>query len=125
MVSLKQVLHSCLVLSIQFSFSSLLGSKSCFLIFMRADSFTFGIISEAKRRKFLELHPEASTNDDPVLFRTSIVPWWAWIKKSHLPEAELINGSIPNLVHHFKLANKLLCQLNVSHTLCWLLWSKK
>ncbi|KAL6127939.1 hypothetical protein ACLB2K_071300 [Fragaria x ananassa] len=31
-----------------------------------------GIIeAEAKRRKFLELHPEASTNDDPVLFRTS------------------------------------------------------
>ncbi|KAM5556971.1 light-harvesting complex-like protein 3 isotype 1, chloroplastic [Rosa sericea] len=50
------------------------------------------IVAEAKRRKFLELHPEASTNDDPVLFRTSIVPWWAWIKKSHLPEAELLNG---------------------------------
>ncbi|PRQ59712.1 putative chlorophyll A-B binding protein [Rosa chinensis] len=50
------------------------------------------IVAEAKRRKFLELHPEASTNEDPVLFRTSTIPWWAWIMRSHLPEAELING---------------------------------
>ncbi|XP_050146197.1 light-harvesting complex-like protein 3 isotype 1, chloroplastic [Malus sylvestris] len=50
------------------------------------------ILAEAKRRKFLELHPEASTNDDPVVFRSSIIPWWAWMMRSYLPEAELING---------------------------------
>ncbi|KAI3458377.1 hypothetical protein Pfo_015040 [Paulownia fortunei] len=50
------------------------------------------IVAEAKRRKFLELHPEASTNEEPVLFRSSIIPWWAWIVHSHLPEAELLNG---------------------------------
>ncbi|EEF51638.1 transcription factor, putative [Ricinus communis] len=47
---------------------------------------------EAKRRKFLELYPEASTNEEPVLFRSSIIPWWVWLKRSYLPEAELING---------------------------------
>ncbi|KAK9913936.1 hypothetical protein M0R45_037735 [Rubus argutus] len=50
------------------------------------------ILAEAKSRKFLELHPEASTNHDPVLFRSSIIPWWAWLMRSYLPEAELLNG---------------------------------
>ncbi|GKC89095.1 hypothetical protein Tco_1149744 [Tanacetum coccineum] len=48
--------------------------------------------AEARRRKFLELFPEGATNEEPVLFRTSIIPWWAWITHSHLPEAELLNG---------------------------------
>ncbi|KAJ9140048.1 hypothetical protein P3X46_030735 [Hevea brasiliensis] len=47
---------------------------------------------QAKRRKFLEFYPEASTNEEPVLFRSSVIPWWAWLKRSYLPEAELING---------------------------------
>ncbi|GAB4834642.1 hypothetical protein Ancab_032905 [Ancistrocladus abbreviatus] len=50
------------------------------------------IDAEARRRKWLENNPESSSNDDPVVFDTSIVPWWAWIKKFHLPEAELLNG---------------------------------
>lgn len=48
--------------------------------------------SEARRRKWLENNPESSSNEDPVLFDTSIVPWWAWIKRYHLPEAEILNG---------------------------------
>ncbi|CDY28974.1 BnaA02g25020D [Brassica napus] len=50
------------------------------------------IVSEAKRRKWLEDSPETTTNDEPVLFDTSIIPWWAWMKRYHLPEAELLNG---------------------------------
>ncbi|KAF8379194.1 hypothetical protein HHK36_028623 [Tetracentron sinense] len=50
------------------------------------------IVAEARRRKFLEMHPQVSTNQAPVLFRSSIIPWWAWIMRSHLPEAELLNG---------------------------------
>lgn len=50
------------------------------------------IDAEARRRKWLENNPEASSNDNPVNFDTSIIPWWAWIKKFHLPEAELLNG---------------------------------
>lgn len=50
------------------------------------------IDAEARRRKWLEQNPESSSNDDPVVFDTSIVPWWAWIKRYHLPEAELLNG---------------------------------
>ncbi|XP_058764755.1 light-harvesting complex-like protein 3 isotype 1, chloroplastic [Vicia villosa] len=50
------------------------------------------IDAEARRRKWLENNPESSNNDSPVVFDTSIVPWWAWIKRFHLPEAELLNG---------------------------------
>ncbi|KAL4576010.1 hypothetical protein LXL04_012098 [Taraxacum kok-saghyz] len=50
------------------------------------------IVAEARRRKSLELFPEMATNTDPVVFRSSIIPWWAWITHSHPPEAELLNG---------------------------------
>lgn len=50
------------------------------------------IDAEVIRRKWLEERPESSTNDAPVLFDTSIVPWWAWVKRFHLPEAEKLNG---------------------------------
>ncbi|XP_050229706.1 light-harvesting complex-like protein 3 isotype 1, chloroplastic [Mercurialis annua] len=50
------------------------------------------IDAEVRRRKWLESTPETSSNDDPVVFDTSIIPWWAWMKRFHLPEAELLNG---------------------------------
>eukprot|EP00244_Chara_vulgaris_P009719 TRINITY_DN423_c0_g1_i1.p1 TRINITY_DN423_c0_g1~~TRINITY_DN423_c0_g1_i1.p1 ORF type:complete len:332 (+),score=61.13 TRINITY_DN423_c0_g1_i1:389-1384(+) len=50
------------------------------------------IDAEVVRRKWLEDNPEASTNEDPVYFDTSVIPWWAWVKRFHLPEAELLNG---------------------------------
>ncbi|KAD5961521.1 hypothetical protein E3N88_12994 [Mikania micrantha] len=50
------------------------------------------IVAEARRRKFLELFLEEATNQEPVLFRSSIIPLWAWITHSHLLEAELLNG---------------------------------
>ncbi|WOG96923.1 hypothetical protein DCAR_0416262 [Daucus carota subsp. sativus] len=50
------------------------------------------IVAEARRRKFLEVYPAESTNSAPVLFKTSVIPWWAWVTHSHLPEAELLNG---------------------------------
>eukprot|EP00897_Mesotaenium_endlicherianum_P002418 jgi/Mesen1/2203/ME000152S01298 len=50
------------------------------------------IDAEVSRRKWLEENPESSTNEDPVLFDTSIVPWWAWVRRFHLPEAEKLNG---------------------------------
>ncbi|KAK9144717.1 hypothetical protein Sjap_004620 [Stephania japonica] len=43
------------------------------------------------RRKWLIDNPESSSNDDPVVFDTSIIPWWSWVKRFHLPEAELLN----------------------------------
>ncbi|CAL9052874.1 unnamed protein product [Musa banksii] len=48
--------------------------------------------AEVRRRKWLEENPEASSNDEPVIFDTSIIPWWSWVKRFHLPEAELLNG---------------------------------
>ncbi|EPS63991.1 lil3 protein, partial [Genlisea aurea] len=50
------------------------------------------IDAEAKRRKWMEENPQSSSNDDLVAFDTSMIPWWAWIKRYHLAEAELLNG---------------------------------
>ncbi|CAK7356266.1 unnamed protein product [Dovyalis caffra] len=50
------------------------------------------IDAEVRRRKWLEGNPESSSNDEPVVFDTSKIPWWAWMKRFHLPEAELLNG---------------------------------
>ena len=30
--------------------------------------------------------------DEDGVFDTSVVPWWVWVKRFHLPEAEKING---------------------------------
>lgn len=50
------------------------------------------IDAEVRRRKRLEDNPVASSNDNPVVFDTSTIPWWAWMRRFHLPEAELLNG---------------------------------
>jgi hypothetical protein len=50
------------------------------------------VLAEVVRRKLLEANPVSSNNEEPVVFDTSIVPWWAWVKRFHLPEAELLNG---------------------------------
>jgi hypothetical protein len=28
----------------------------------------------------------------PPQFDTSVIPWWAWVRRFHLPQAEQING---------------------------------
>jgi hypothetical protein len=50
------------------------------------------IDAEMARRRLLENTPIPSRNEDPVNFDTSMVPWWAWVKRFHLPEAEKLNG---------------------------------
>lgn len=50
------------------------------------------IDAEVLRRKWLEEKPEVSLNEDPVVFQISAIPWWAWVRRFHLPEAELLNG---------------------------------
>jgi len=50
-----------------------------------------GVIdAEVRHRKALEDCPAVYTEDG--LFDTSVVPWWVWVKRFHLPEAEKING---------------------------------
>ncbi|PNH02733.1 hypothetical protein TSOC_011259 [Tetrabaena socialis] len=41
---------------------------------------------EIARRKLLEDNPIPSINEEPVNFDTSEIPWWAWVKRFHLPE---------------------------------------
>lgn len=50
------------------------------------------IDAEIVRRRALEQMPEPSELEDEVKFDTSVVPWWAWVRRFHLPEAERING---------------------------------
>ncbi|KAK6146393.1 hypothetical protein DH2020_020262 [Rehmannia glutinosa] len=76
------------------------------------------IDAEVKRRKWMEDNPESSSNENPVVFDTSIIPWWAWMKRFHLPEAELLNG----LTHSFLSTHVLEftcieCHLTVLHEL--------
>lgn len=47
----------------------------------------------------MEKNRESSSNEDPVVFGTSIIPWWAWIKRYHLPEAETLNGINTRLIY--------------------------
>ncbi len=44
------------------------------------------IDAEIARRSLLEATPIPCRNDDTVVFDTSEVPWWAWVKRFHLPE---------------------------------------
>ena len=50
------------------------------------------IDAEMARRKLLEDSPLPSLADDPVNFDTGDIPWWAWVRRFHLPEAEKLNG---------------------------------
>jgi hypothetical protein len=47
------------------------------------------IDAEIARRQMLEETPIPSTNEEPVLFDTAEIPWWAWIRRFHLPEVRL------------------------------------
>ena len=55
------------------------------------------IDAEMGRRRLLEDTPIASTNEDPVFFDTDQIPWWAWVKRFHLPEVG----------RHFTLSSRL------------------
>jgi hypothetical protein len=50
------------------------------------------IDAEVQRRKCLEDNPEPSSEDEPVIFHTYMIPWWVWAKRFYLPEAELLSG---------------------------------
>jgi hypothetical protein len=64
-------------------------------VFKKADGETDWdavIDAEIARRRLLEDSPIPCTNEDPVLFDTAEIPWWAWVRRFHLPEAEKLNG---------------------------------
>ena len=65
------------------------------------------IDAEMARRKLLEESPIASTQEEPVLFDTSEIPWWAWVRRFHLPEASYIDPGT--------------CDCSIAHLflLCW------
>jgi hypothetical protein len=50
------------------------------------------IDAEMARRKLLEETPVPSTNEEAVIFDTSEIPWWAWVRRFHLPEVRERGG---------------------------------
>lgn len=50
------------------------------------------IDAEVRRRRILEDKPETCRVDDMVVFDTNEIPWTAWVKRFHLPQAEMVNG---------------------------------
>lgn len=55
------------------------------------------IDAEMARRKLLEESPIPSTQEEPVLFDTSEIPWWAWVRRFHLPEVCSLYWSVAHL----------------------------
>ena len=94
--------------------SSLLPRQVCAQTLMSLLVTAQVIDAEMARRKLLEESPIASTQEEPVLFDTSEIPWWAWVRRFHLPEVVL-----PQECCHSAAALQYLncCQL-VSHCHC-------
>ena len=44
------------------------------------------IDAEMARRKLLEDTPIPSITEEAVVFDTADIPWWAWVRRFHLPE---------------------------------------
>lgn len=56
------------------------------MVYSEFEAFDKVIDAEIERRKLLEDQPIASLREDPVNFDTSEIPWWAWVRRFHLPE---------------------------------------
>eukprot|EP00210_Caulerpa_lentillifera_P000807 g781.t1 len=65
------------------------------------------IDAEIERRKILEETPVASVTD-AVRFDTSEIPWWAWVKRFHLPVAEKLNGRAAMLGYFLAIVGEQL-----------------
>lgn len=62
------------------------------------------IDAEMARRKMLEDNPIPSLREDPVFFDTAEIPWWAWVRRFHLPEVCFVHDK----VHFFRSQGCLL-----------------
>ena len=51
------------------------------------------IDAEMARRKLLEETPIDSLRSEPVVFDTAEIPWWAWVRRFHLPEVHFSDVS--------------------------------
>lgn len=52
------------------------------------------IDAEMERRKLLAETPVDSIYGQPVNFDTQSIPWWAWVRRFHLPEVQLLFWAI-------------------------------
>lgn len=85
------------------------------------------IDAEVVRRRWLEVSPEPISDTTPVTFDLSEIPTSVWVRRFHLPEAELINGRatmvgftvalLVDLVFHVRLVDQLTSPLGQIATL--------
>lgn len=85
------------------------------------------IDAEVVRRRWLEISPEPISAETPVSFDLNQIPAEVWIRRFHLPEAELINGRatmvgftialLVDLVFHVRLVDQLTSPLGQLATL--------
>lgn len=86
------------------------------------------IDAEIVRRQLLEEVPIPSTNEEPVLFDTAEIPWWAWIRRFHLPEVKhplplLSRSAPPSLcLVLFQTFLRAICLCELTQTLFWQRW---
>lgn len=65
----------------------------------------------------LEESPIPSTREEPVLFDTAEIPWWAWVRRFHLPEVRHQHFPPPPS-HSTGSSDGLFCGLlNLMHAL--------
>ncbi|GAB5370828.1 hypothetical protein AAMO2058_001526800 [Amorphochlora amoebiformis] len=50
------------------------------------------IDAEIARRKLVIDNALPTSASEDVVFNAAEIPWWAWVKRFHLPEAEKLNG---------------------------------
>eukprot|EP00468_Gymnochlora_sp_CCMP2014_P003618 CAMPEP_0167753690 /NCGR_PEP_ID=MMETSP0110_2-20121227/7858_1 /TAXON_ID=629695 /ORGANISM="Gymnochlora sp., Strain CCMP2014" /LENGTH=178 /DNA_ID=CAMNT_0007639493 /DNA_START=219 /DNA_END=755 /DNA_ORIENTATION=- len=50
------------------------------------------IDAEIARRKIVIDNQLAMDTSQDITFNAAEIPWWAWVKRFHLPEAEKLNG---------------------------------
>uniref|UniRef100_A0A7S2X9E7 Uncharacterized protein n=1 Tax=Lotharella oceanica TaxID=641309 RepID=A0A7S2X9E7_9EUKA len=79
------------------------------------------IDAEIARRKLVidNMLPTSATED--VTFNAAEIPWWAWVKRFHLPEAEKLNGRAAMIGYMAALGVDQLTKIGIydQHTSLW------
>mmetsp|Transcript_12223 Transcript_12223/g.30088 ORF Transcript_12223/g.30088 Transcript_12223/m.30088 type:complete len:264 (-) Transcript_12223:455-1246(-) len=79
------------------------------------------IDAEIARRKMVIAHQLPTSATDDVTFDAAEIPWWAWMKRFHLPEAEKLNGRAAMIGYMAALGVDQLTRIGIydQHTSLW------
>lgn len=79
------------------------------------------IDAEIARRKIVIENKLVTPTDGDVKFDAAEIPWWAWVSRFHLPEAEKLNGRAAMLGYMAALGVDQLTKIGIydQHTSLW------